>query len=60
MNYLRSTWFGSLSDKFGRQKVLPVGIAIMFTGALFTLPINLFIKIVGMVIFTFGFLARIQ
>ncbi|MFC7684711.1 MFS transporter [Ureibacillus sp. GCM10028918] len=50
-----STWFGSLSDKFGRQKVLLAGIAIMFTGALLTLPINLIIKIAGMVVFTFGF-----
>lgn len=50
-----STWFGSLSDKFGRQKVLFTGISIMLTGALLTLPINLFIKIAGIVIFTFGF-----
>lgn len=50
-----STWFGSLSDKFGRSKVLPTGIIIMLTGALLTLPVSLFIKIVGMVIFTFGF-----
>lgn len=50
-----STWFGSLSDKFGRSKVLLVGITIMLTGALLTLPVNLFIKIAGMVIFTFGF-----
>jgi len=50
-----SAWFGSLSDKFGRQKVLFIGIIIMFTGALLTLPVHLFIKILGIVVFTFGF-----
>ncbi|MFF5995381.1 MFS transporter [Lysinibacillus sp. KU-BSD001] len=50
-----STWFGSLSDRFGRQKVLIVGIMIMFCGALLTLPISLFTKIIGITIFTFGF-----
>ncbi|MDN4493300.1 MFS transporter [Ureibacillus aquaedulcis] len=50
-----STWFGGLSDKFGRQKILLAGIAIMFSGAILTLPVNLFIKIMGIVIFTFGF-----
>ncbi|RUL56974.1 MULTISPECIES: MFS transporter [Lysinibacillus] len=50
-----SAWFGSLSDKFGRQKVLFSGIFIMFTGALLTLPESLIIKIVGIIIFTFGF-----
>ncbi len=50
-----STWFGSLSDKLGRQNVLLAGIFIMFTGALLTLSVNLFIKIIGIVVFTFGF-----
>src|SRR5690606_18733663 len=50
-----STWFGSLSDKFGRQKVLFTGIIIMFLGALVTLNGQLIIKIFGIIIFTFGF-----
>lgn len=50
-----SAWFGSLSDKFGRQKVLFIGIIIMFSGALLTLPVPLFIKILGIIVFTFGF-----
>lgn len=50
-----SAWFGSLSDRFGRPKVLLSGILIMLSGALLTLPVNLFIKILGIVVFTFGF-----
>ncbi len=50
-----STWFGSLSDKLGRQKVLITGISIMLTGAILTIPGNLIIKIIGIIIFTFGF-----
>lgn len=50
-----SAWFGSLSDQFGRQKVLFIGIFIMLSGALITLPENLFYKIIGIIIFTFGF-----
>ncbi|MDI2587176.1 MFS transporter [Psychrobacillus sp. NEAU-3TGS] len=50
-----STWFGSLADRFGRQKVLISGIVIMFAGSLITLDIHLALKIVGITIFTFGF-----
>lgn len=50
-----SAWFGNLSDRFGRQRVLFVGILIMLFGALLTLPVNLVIKIIGITIFTFGF-----
>ena len=50
-----SAWFGSLSDRFGRQRVLFAGILIMFSGALLTIPVNLAIKIIGITIFTFGF-----
>lgn len=50
-----SAWFGNLSDKFGRQNVLSAGIVIMLTGALLTIPIHLSIKILGIIIFTFGF-----
>lgn len=50
-----STWFGSLSDKFGRQKVLFAGILITLTGVILTLPSNLVVKIIGITIFTFGF-----
>lgn len=50
-----SAWFGSLSDKYGRQKVLYWGIFILLSGALITISNSLLIKIIGLVIFTFGF-----
>lgn len=50
-----SAWFGTLSDRFGRQNVLYSGVVIMLSGALLTLPNSLLIKIIGLVIFTFGF-----
>lgn len=55
-----SAWFGSLSDKFGRQRVLYWGVVIMSSGCLLTMPASLSIKIIGLVIFTFGFLVLIQ
>ena len=50
-----STWFGSLSSKLGRQPVLFAGIIIMLFGAILTLPLSLAVKIIGIIIFTFGF-----
>ncbi|MEK4229943.1 MFS transporter [Solibacillus sp. FSL H8-0538] len=50
-----SAWFGSLSDRFGRQQVLYAGIAIMLLGALSTLPVSLWMKLFGITVFTFGF-----
>lgn len=50
-----SAWFGSLSDRFGRPRILLIGITIMLTGALLTAPVSLFVKLIGITIFTFGF-----
>lgn len=50
-----SAWFGSLSDRFGRQPVLYIGIGIMLVGALLTSPLNLWLKLIGITVFTFGF-----
>jgi YNFM family putative membrane transporter len=50
-----STWFGSLSDRYGRQRILLVGIVLMLVGALITLNVSLIIKIIGITVFTFGF-----
>lgn len=50
-----STWMGHLADRFGRRRVLWVGVAIMLTGAITTLSASMPIKILGVAIFTFGF-----
>ena len=50
-----STWFGSLSDRYGRQRILLVGIVLMLVGALITLNVSLIIQLIGITVFTFGF-----
>jgi YNFM family putative membrane transporter len=52
-----SAWFGGLADRYGRQQMLLLAIAIMFAGALVTLNGLLTLKIIGITIFTFGFFA---
>lgn len=49
-----STWMGKLSDKIGVTVVLVLGISIMFIGALLTLFTSFIIKIVGLILVTFG------
>lgn len=50
-----SAWMGSLADHHGRYKILLSGIGLMLAGALLSLTDNLFIKIAGIAILTFGF-----
>jgi YNFM family putative membrane transporter len=50
-----STWMGRLADKHGRRKVMWIALLIMLSGAVITLNTNLFIKVSGIAIFTFGF-----
>lgn len=50
-----SAWMGRLADQYGRRKVLWIVLLLMFIGAIITLNTNLVIKIMGMVLFTFGF-----
>ncbi|HWI50435.1 MAG TPA: MFS transporter [Rummeliibacillus sp.] len=50
-----SAWMGGLADHHGRYKILLSGIGLMFGGAALSLVGNLFIKILGIAIFTFGF-----
>ncbi|WP_425059279.1 Inner membrane transport protein YnfM [Sporomusa carbonis] len=50
-----STWMGNLADHIGRPKVACLSICIMLAGCLVTLFLNLYLKIAGVAIFTFGF-----
>lgn len=50
-----SAWMGRLGDKYGRSKVLLSGLLTFIIGALITLDHNLFIKTIGIALFTFGF-----
>ncbi|WP_375738891.1 MFS transporter [Pseudomonas boanensis] len=50
-----SAWVGSLADKLGRRKVLWAAILLMLGGLLLTLFQPLWLILIGMVVFTFGF-----
>ncbi len=50
-----STFMGRVSDQFGKSVTLPVTIIIMLLGALFTLGDSLWMILVALAIFTFGF-----
>lgn len=50
-----STWMGNLADHIGKPKVLCLAISIMLIGCLITLCPNLYFKIGGVAMFTFGF-----
>ncbi|MDA8441749.1 MAG: MFS transporter [Peptococcaceae bacterium] len=50
-----STWLGRLADRHTRRTVIWGSIAIMLSGACLTLLPNLWLKIFGIALFTFGF-----
>lgn len=50
-----STYMGRLADKSGSSKVLCLSIGIMLLGCLVTLESNLYVKVLGVAVFTFGF-----
>lgn len=50
-----SAWLGKMSDQMERKKVMLIGILIMAAGALLTLPPQLWLKIIGLALYTFGF-----
>lgn len=50
-----STWFGSLASKWGQASMLLTGISFIAIGVMLTLFLSLWVKMIGIVIFTFGF-----
>lgn len=52
-----STWMGMLADKYGKRRILQVSLIIFLIGACITLHPNLWVKILGIAIFTYGFFA---
>jgi YNFM family putative membrane transporter len=48
---------GAMADKLGRRKMLWATIALMLAGLLLTLLTPLWLVIIGMLVFTFGFFA---
>nr|WP_309487192.1 MFS transporter [Bacillus sp. ISL-4] len=54
---ISSTWMGMLADHYGKGRMLQVSIIILMLGVCITLDLNLWIKIFGIAIFTFGFFA---
>jgi YNFM family putative membrane transporter len=50
-----SSWLSSLSDRYARQKILLLSIALIGVGALIALDASLISKICGAALVTFGF-----
>ena len=48
---------GSLSDKHGKGKILYISLIILLMGSCITLNTTMWIKILGIAVFTFGFFA---
>lgn len=52
-----STWMGMLADQHGKKRILPLSLIIMLSGVFITLHPNVWVKIIGIAIFTYGFFA---
>lgn len=50
-----STWMGKLADHMGRRQTLWIGPALMLVGLVVSLALPLWIALLGVAIFTFGF-----
>ncbi|MED1205274.1 MFS transporter [Heyndrickxia acidicola] len=52
-----STWMGMLADQHGKRKILQLSLVILLVGVCITLNTNIWLKIIGIAIFTYGFFA---
>ncbi|GGE57141.1 putative MFS-type transporter YybF [Pullulanibacillus camelliae] len=52
-----STWMGMLADQYGKRRILQLSLFILLIGVCITLGANLWLKILGIAIFTYGFFA---
>lgn len=52
-----SAWMGHLASRFGRARMLPIGIGLELAGALLTLSGSLPVIVLGIALVTFGFFA---
>ena len=52
-----STWMGMLSDQYGKRNILQLSLFIVLVGVLVTLSVSIWIKMIGIAIFTYGFFA---
>lgn len=55
MGTVSSTWMGRLADRYGRSHVLGIALGIILAGAVCTLHPALWVKIIGLALFAFGF-----
>ncbi|MCW3790485.1 MFS transporter [Paenibacillus sp. LS1] len=55
MGTVSSTWMGRLADRYGRSHVLGIALGIILAGAVFTVHPALWVKIIGLALFAFGF-----
>lgn len=55
MGTISSTWMGRLADRYGRYIVLSIAAGIILVGAVLTLAEQLWLVILGISLFTFGF-----
>lgn len=55
MGTVSSTWMGRLADRYGRSYVLGIALGIILAGAVCTVHPALWVKIIGLALFAFGF-----